>query len=105
MKTCIGTGGRRGVCSSGIGGEPCKWHHACFVQFYQVRLPPPHPQSPPLDTYLMITNEPAYHHQKTMGEDVHPDVEITACPMCVPVTFKAQKGVSTKKRKKGDQQD
>jgi len=53
----------------------------------------------------MITNEPAYHHQKTMNKDVHPDVEITACPMCVPVTFKAQKGVSTKKRKKGDQQD
>ena len=64
-----------------------------------------HPQSPPLDTYLMITNEPAYHHQKTYNKDVHPDVEITACPKCVPVTFKAQKGIPTKKRKTGDQQD
>ena len=48
----------------------------------------------------MITNEPAYHHQKTMNKDVHPDVEITACPKCVPVTFKAKKGA--KKRKTGE---
>ena len=60
-----------------------------------------HPQSPPLDTYLMITNEPAYHHQSTMGEDLHPDVQCTACPKCVPVRFQAKK-VPTKKRKTGE---
>ena len=81
-----------------------KMTHLC-PEASPLSLPPPHPQSPPLDTYLMITNEPAYHHQKTMNQDLHPDVEITACPMCVGVTFKAQKGVSTKKRKAGDQQD
>ena len=59
-----------------------------------------HPQSPPLDTYLMITNEPAYHHQSNMNEELHPDVQCIACPKCVPVMFKAKK--VTKKRKTGE---